>query len=153
VFVVALGIGIVAGLRSFTAPAAVSWGAHLGRIKLTWSGLVWVQSALVAGSYTLLALLEFAVDLWPKAPNRTAPASLMTRILMGSLSGACISMSGGGSAVLGGVLGAIGGIVGAFAGYEARTRLVRGLKVKDVMIAVPEDLLAIGLAYAIVFLG
>jgi uncharacterized membrane protein len=50
------------------------------------------------------------------------------------------------------VLGAIGGVIGAFAGYEARTRLVRGLKVRDAMIAVPEDLVAVGLAYMLVFL-
>ena len=29
IFVLAFGIGIVAGLRSFTAPAVVSWVAHL----------------------------------------------------------------------------------------------------------------------------
>jgi uncharacterized membrane protein len=30
VLALALGIGFVAGLRSLTAPAAVSWAAHLG---------------------------------------------------------------------------------------------------------------------------
>jgi uncharacterized membrane protein len=30
VFFLAVGIGIVAGLRALTAPAAVSWGARLG---------------------------------------------------------------------------------------------------------------------------
>lgn len=34
VFAFALGIGIVAGLRSMTAPAAVSWAAHLGWLNL-----------------------------------------------------------------------------------------------------------------------
>src|SRR2546430_9161611 len=29
-FAVALGIGIVAGLRALTAPAVVAWAAHLG---------------------------------------------------------------------------------------------------------------------------
>ena len=31
-------IGVVAGLRALTAPAAVSWAAHLGWLKLegTW---------------------------------------------------------------------------------------------------------------------
>ncbi len=34
IFVFAAGIGFVAGLRSLTAPAAVSWAAHLGFLPL-----------------------------------------------------------------------------------------------------------------------
>src|SRR5258705_10981100 len=34
VFVLALGIGIVAGLRSLTAPAVVAWGAPLSWLDL-----------------------------------------------------------------------------------------------------------------------
>ena len=55
-------------------------------------------------------------------------------------------------AVAGAVLGAMGGVIGAFAGFEARTRLVSGLKVKGAVIAIAEDIVAIGLACAIVFL-
>jgi uncharacterized membrane protein len=36
--------------------------------------------------------------------------------------------------------------MGAFAGYELRKRLAAGLKVKDLFIAIPEDLVAIGFA-------
>ena len=32
--VLALVMGIVAGLRAMTAPAAISWGARLGWLKL-----------------------------------------------------------------------------------------------------------------------
>jgi uncharacterized membrane protein len=42
--------------------------------------------------------------------------------------------------------------VGAFAGYKARTGLVRKLAVRDFMIAIPEDLVAIGLSVAAVCL-
>jgi uncharacterized membrane protein len=51
---------------------------------------------------------------------------------------------------VGAVLGGIGGVIGAFGGYQARTRLVRALNVKDIFIAIPEDLVAIGLAYFLV---
>jgi uncharacterized membrane protein len=47
-------------------------------------------------------------------------------------------------------MGGIGGLIGAFAGYEFRRRLVSGLKFKDMIIAVLEDLIAIGLALLIV---
>jgi uncharacterized membrane protein len=50
-------------------------------------------------------------------------------------------------------LGAVGGVLGAFLGYEARTRLVKGLEVRDALIAIPEDLIAIGLAYFLVSAG
>jgi uncharacterized membrane protein len=41
-------------------------------------------------------------------------------------------------------------VIGAFAGYQARKRLVSGLKVRDIVVAVLEDLVALGLAYLIV---
>jgi uncharacterized membrane protein len=48
------------------------------------------------------------------------------------------------------VLGGFGSVIGAFVGYEARRRLVSGLKVKDLGVAILEDMVAIGLAYFIV---
>ena len=74
----------------------------------------------------------------------------MARILMGGLCGACVVLSADQSWLAGAVLGGIGGVLGAFAGYEARKRLVQGLKVKDIVIAIPEDLVAIALGYFIV---
>jgi uncharacterized membrane protein len=69
---------------------------------------------------------------------------------MGGMSGACLCASAAQSLLPGAALGGIGGVIGAFAGYEARTRLVKGLAVKDVFIAIPEDLVAMGLAYLLV---
>ena len=46
--------------------------------------------------------------------------------------------------LLGAVLGGVGGVVGGFAGYEARTRLVKALKVPDTVVALLEDAVAIG---------
>jgi len=148
----ALGIGFVAGLRSMTAPAVVSWGAHLGRLGLRGSALGFVGTAEFAVLATVMAAVEFVVDLLPQAPNRTEPASLVVRMITGGLCGACLSVAGGHSAMAGATLGAMGGVLGAFVGFEARTRLVKALKVPGAMVAIPEDLVAIGLAYAIVFL-
>jgi uncharacterized membrane protein len=69
---------------------------------------------------------------------------------MGLLTGACLGVAGGASLVVGAILGAIGAVAGAFAGYQARVGLVRALKVPDFAIAIPEDLIAIGLAVLIV---
>ncbi|MGH7509713.1 MAG: DUF4126 family protein [Gemmatimonadales bacterium] len=147
----ALGIGFVAGLRSFTAPAAVSWAAHLGWLNLDGSPLGFMGSPAAVAIFSILAVAEYVADKLPRTPNRTTPGPLIGRIVMGGLSGACIGVSAGQLLVAGMVLGGIGGVIGAFVGYEARRRLVRGLKVKDVVIAVGEDLVAIGLAYFLVF--
>lgn len=143
----ALVIGFSSGLRTFTAPAVVCWAAHLGRINLhgTAFSFMGLKAALVI--FTLLALGEYVFDLLPKVPNRTSPPALIARILSGGLCGACLFTSAGHAWIVGALLGGIAAVVGAFAGYHARKNLVQSLKVKDAMIAIPEDLVAIGLAY------
>jgi uncharacterized membrane protein len=152
VFALVVGIGIVAGLRSLTAPAMVSWAAYLGWLNLGGSALAFMGSLAAVVIFSLLAIVEFVGDVLPTTPSRTAPAPLIARIVMGGLSGACLCAAAGQSLLAGAVLGGIGGIVGAFAGYQARMRLVRGLGVKDIFIAIPEDLVAIGFAYLFVSL-
>jgi uncharacterized membrane protein len=149
-FALAVGIGIVAGLRSLTAPAAVSWAARLGWLDLHGSPLAFMGSGVTVAIVSVLAIGEYVSDLLPKTPSRTTPGPLIARIVMGGLSGACLCASANQSLLIGAVVGGIGGVIGAFSGYEARKRLVSGLKVKDAMIAIPEDLVAIGFAYFLV---
>jgi uncharacterized membrane protein len=146
----ALGIGIVAGLRALTAPAVVSWAAHLGWLHLEGTPLAFMGSTIAVAIFTVLALVEYVTDQLPKTPPRTAPPGLIARLVTGALSGACLALSGGASLLAGVVLGAIGAVIGAFGGYKARTGLVRALNVKDIFIAIPEDLVAIGLGFLIV---
>jgi uncharacterized membrane protein len=94
--------------------------------------------------FVLLALVELIADKLPSTPSRTKPVGLIARIVLGGLSGAGVVVSGAQSIVLGAVLGAVGGVAGAFAGYEARTRLVKALKVPDFVVALLEDAVAIG---------
>lgn len=148
--VLAVGIGIVAGLRSLTAPTAVSWAAHLGWLDLQDTRLGFMGSTLTVAILSLAALLEYVADLLPTTPRRTLPGPLVGRIVLGGFSGACLTVSAGQSWLMGAVAGAVGGLVGTFGGYEIRKRLVRGLKVKDRFVAIPEDLVAILLAFLIV---
>jgi uncharacterized membrane protein len=144
--VLAVGIGIVAGLRSMTAPAVTAWAARLGWINLGGSHLEFMGSTWAVVVFTLAAVGEFITDLLPNTPPRTAAPGLIARIVTGSLSGACIGAAGGASAWAAGLLGAAGGVIGAFGGYRVRVGLVRALKVPDFVIAIAEDLVAIGLA-------
>ena len=150
-FALALGVGFSSGLRTFTAPAVVCWAAHLGRINLHGSSLAFLGSTAALVVFTVLALSEYVFDLLPKAPNRTDPGSLIARIVSGGLCGASLYVSAGQAWAVGAFLGAIGAVIGAFAGFHARKKLVEALKVKDAMIAIPEDLVAIALAYLLVF--
>ena len=146
IFAFAIGIGFTAGLRSLTPPAVVAWAAHIGWLNLQNSPLAFMGSIIAVIIFSLLALFELFVDLQPSTQKRTAPVPLIARILTGALCGACLCAASTQALIIGAILGAIGGIIGAFVGYETRKKLVAALNIKDIFIALLEDLVTIGLA-------
>jgi uncharacterized membrane protein len=146
VFVFAFGIGVVAGLRSLLAPAIVAWAAHFDLLNLNGSPLAFMGSRTALVIFTVFAIVELIGDKLPKTPKRTAVAPLVARILLGGLSGACLFVAAGKSLLAGTLLGGIGGVIGAFVGYEIRRRIVNNLHVKDLFVAICEDVVAIALA-------
>lgn len=149
VLVLAFLIGVVAGLRALTAPAAVSWAAKLGWLNLEGTPFAFLQYTISAAIFTVLAIGELVNDKLPKTPSRKAPASFAVRIVMGAFSGGAIGASRQ-SLVAGLILGAIGAVVGTLGGYEARVRLAKAFAGKDLPIALLEDLVAIACAFLIV---
>jgi uncharacterized membrane protein len=143
-------IGVIAGLRSLTAPAVTAWAAHLGWLNLRNTSLAFLGSTAAVAVLTFLALVELVTDKLPVTPSRLKAPGLIARFVMGGLSGAAVALAGVHSLALGAVLGAAGGIAGAFAGYQVRTRLVRALSVPDFVFAVLEDLVAIAAGLCIV---
>jgi uncharacterized membrane protein len=146
-FAFAAGIGAVAGLRSLLAPAAVAWAAHLDWLHLQETPLGFMQSNVALAIFSLLAVGELVADLLPQTPKRTDLAPLVARMLSGGFCGACLCASGDKSLTIGAALGAAGAVMGAFAGYEIRRRLVSGLNTRDYVVALAEDLVALGLAW------
>jgi uncharacterized membrane protein len=144
VLLLALAIGVIAGLRSLTAPAVTSWAAHLGWLPVHNTPFHFMASAVAMVIFSLLAFAELVIDQLPSTPSRTAPPGLIARIVTGSLSAATIAASAGQNAWIGAALGALGGVAGAFGGYQVRTKLVRALRVPDFVIAILEDIVAIG---------
>src|SRR5881227_1604572 len=132
----AFGVGVAAGLRSLSPPAVVAWAAHLGWLNLSDSPLRFMASTIAVVIFSLLAVFELIADLLPQMGKRTAPVPLAARILMGGLCGACLYAASNQPLV-----------IGAFAGYEIRRRSVAALQVKDIFIALLEDLITISLAY------
>jgi uncharacterized membrane protein len=145
-FGLALGIGFVAGLRSLLAPAAVAWAARLGWMNLHDSPFAFIESSLALVALSILALGELVADLLPMVPKRTALAPLLARMISGGFCGACLCASANRSLMIGAALGAVAAVSGAFAGYEIRRWLVANLKIKDVVVALSEDLIALTLA-------
>jgi uncharacterized membrane protein len=140
----AFAIGIVAGLRSLTAPATSAWAAHLNWLYLQGTAFRFMGSTAAVAIFTVLAIVELVTDKLASTPSRTALPGLIARIVLGGLSGAVVAVAGSKGFALGAVLGAVGGVAGAFAGYQIRTRLVKALKVPDFVVALIEDAVAIG---------
>jgi uncharacterized membrane protein len=143
VLALALGIGVIAGLRALTAPATVSWAAHLGWIQLAGSHLSWMSSIITVAIFTLAAIGEIVNDKLPKTPPRTAPPSIVIRMVMGAFAAATLSVGTGGPLWIGALLGAIGALIGTFGGYYVRTGVVKALHSPDWPIALVEDAVAV----------
>jgi uncharacterized membrane protein len=148
VYLLALLIGIVAGLRALTPIAAVSWAASLGHLSLRGTWLTFLGYVAAPYIATLLAAVELFTDQLPSTPSRKAPPGFAARIVTGGLSGAAIGIAGG--AWLGGlVAGIVGAVIGTFAGFALRTRLA-GVFGRDRPAALIEDFVAIVAAIVIV---
>jgi uncharacterized membrane protein len=148
-YVLAFLIGVVAGLRSMTAPAAVSWAARLGWLHVENTWLAFLGYAAVPYIVSVLAIGELIADKLPKTPSRKSPPGFIGRILTGGLSGAAIGATGA-SWIIGLAAGIAGAIVGTLGGYEFRARLVKAIGGNDLPIALLEDVIAIGAAFFIV---
>jgi uncharacterized membrane protein len=146
-FVLPLLIGIVAGLRTMTAPAAVSWAARVGWLNLAPTALAFLGYAFTPWILTAFALGELVTDQLPTTPSRTVPIQFGARILMGALSGAAVGASGG-ALVMGLIAGIVGAFIGTLGGRAFRGWLAGALG-SDRPAAFIEDAVAIGGAFLI----
>ncbi|MER9440698.1 DUF4126 domain-containing protein [Mesorhizobium sp. M0340] len=140
-YILALLIGVVAGLRAMTAPAAVAWGAWLGWLPVAGTWASFMGHWIAVGVFTILAIAELVTDQLPSTPSRKVPQQFGTRIVLGAFTGAVIGATGG--AIIGGpIAGAIGAVIGTLGGAEARKRLAIAFG-KDPPAAFIEDAVAI----------
>jgi len=146
--VLALLIGIIAGLRAFTAPAAVSWAAKFGTLQLAGTHLAFLGATVTTWIITALALFELVNDQNPKTPSRKVPPQFIARIVMGSFSGAAIGLALG-NLWIGFFCGAAGAVIGTLGGAAVRGKLAAAFG-KDLPAGLLEDAIAILGAYLIV---
>ena len=157
--VIALAIGIIAGLRALMPLAAVSWAARLGYLALGGTHLAFLGYAATPWIFTVLELLEIYNDKLPKTPSRLIPPQFITRVVTGSLAGATIGYGLGCpwqgtncaymGILIGAVCGALGAVLGTLGGAKARGALAKAFG-KALPAAITEDLIAIIGSYLII---
>lgn len=157
VLLLALLIGVVAGLRALTAPAVVAWAGLLGWLSLdgTWAG--WVAHPITLTVLTILAVGELITDQLPSTPSRRVPMQFVARLVTGAFSGAVLATGAVLHPTAWVVVGAIGAaligvVLGTLGGAEARKRLVAGTGGRDLPVALVEDVIAVAGGFAVVAL-
>lgn len=147
-YLLALGIGFIAGLRAMTAPAAIAWAAWLGWFSLAGTALAFMGSVWAVGVLSFLAIFELVGDQLPSTPSRKVPLQFGTRLVMGGLSGAAIGAAAG--VLLASLAcGIAGAVLGTYIGAAVRGALAKAFG-RDLPAALIEDLVAIGGALLIV---
>lgn len=139
--VLAILIGIVAGLRALTAPAVLSWAAHAGAVGLAGTPFAFMGNQWAPWILTFAAAIELFTDQLPSTPSRKVPVQFAARILTGGLCGATIGATGG-FVVYGLVAGIIGAGIGTYGGAAARAKLAASFG-KDPPAALIEDAVAV----------
>ena len=102
----ALGLGFVSGLRTFTPVAAV----------MLVRGSIWGIVMAIA------AVAEYVWDVLPNTPSRTQARGLSARVVSGAFVGWMIATMHDGSGMFGAIAGIAGAVIGAYAGQAGASR-------------------------------
>ena len=147
--VLAILIGVAAGLRAVTPIAAIAWGAYLGWIDLSATPLAFMGNIIAVIIITVLAIAELISDQLPNTPSRKVPVQFGTRIVLGAFAGALLMLD---NWIIGAILGAVGAVLGTYGGADIRARLAKSFG-RDLPAALIEDVAAVVLAFLLVYLA
>ncbi len=135
------GLGVVAGMRSLSAPALLSQRLSqdtevtVGRIEQV------LASKVGARTLAVLALGELVADKLPQTPARIAPPSLVIRLLSGAFVGASVARRDKRPVLGPALIGAAGALASSFAFYTLRKFATQRLRVPNVVAGLLEDAL------------
>jgi uncharacterized membrane protein len=147
-YVLALLIGVIAGLRAMTAPLAISLAAHFDWLDLNGTFLAFLGYQWTPLILAIAAIGELITDQLPSTPSRKVPVQFGTRILMGAVTGGAIGVAAG-SLWIGAIVGVIGAIIGTLGGSAVRAKLAAAFG-RDRPAALIEDVVALAGAALIV---
>ncbi|MFY0579024.1 DUF4126 family protein [Cystobacter fuscus] len=139
-----LGLGVLAGMRGFSAPALL--GFHFSREPRAApaGNLGLLASPLVSRALAVLTAGEVVADKTPWIPARISPPALVGRALSGALVGAALAPRRPLTPVHA-VLGAAAAVASSFTFYALRRFMTRRLGVPNVVAGLAEDALAAAL--------
>ena len=144
-FWLATGLGILAGMRTASAPVITN---HILSKQnsgyLAKSSLNFMQSDRVAIVLKVFAAGELIGDKLPSTPNRIKPIGVIFRCISGSLVGASIYKASGNNALTGAFVGSIAAFGSTFGSYFLRKSIVNKFDLFDPLIGAIEDALVIG---------
>jgi len=146
-----VGLGLLAGMRTSSAPAITSHIlSHHHSRQLSHSSLAFMQSDKVATALKIFVIAELIGDKLPSAPNRIKPVGLIARCLSGALAGASIYKASGNQPLAGALVGSAAALASTFGSFLLRKSIVRQTRIFDPVIGALEDALVIGAGVGIV---
>ena len=150
----ALLLGFVSGLRSQVPFALLAVQARRGEFD---PGPGAAARRFASREGVLGAVLaaggELVADKLPMTPSRLTAGPFLQRLATGGAVGAAVHYDAGHPRALGLLLGAAGAGAGAWAGTRARAALTERTALPAALVAAAEDLVAVGLAVAVLGAG
>ena len=143
-------VGIIAGMRSMSAPALMS--DHFSKEhsrEFEDSTLSFLASPTSAAVFKTLAVGEMAADKTPFVPDRIAAPSLAFRAVSGLVCGAAICSAERERADIGAAVGGASAVASTFAFYYLRREIGSRLGLPDPILGVSEDALVVALSSAV----
>jgi uncharacterized membrane protein len=135
-----IGLGVLAGMRSMTAPALLSHSLSKNRSKAFGkSRLSFLQSPTTATVLKVMAGGEMIGDKLPNAPDRTVPPVLGGRIMSGALVGAATYKAAGGKPLTGALFGSLAAIGATYGALALRKALDKASGLPDPVWGLTED--------------
>lgn len=144
----AAGIGMIAGMRSMSAPAlATHLLSNRKRDQASSPVVRFMSQAKIARFFAVAAAGELVGDKLPFIPSRTDPGPLCGRAMFGAIS--AYAVDDGTSPFVSGTLGLAAAVISAFTFYHLRKKAGEETKLADPLWGVIEDLLVLLVACGI----
>ena len=150
----ALLLGFVTGIRSQVPIALLAIEAEGGRFD-PGSGKLARRFASREGMLGAVVAAggELVADKLPATPSRLTPGPFLQRLATGGTVGAAVHYDAGHPRALGALLGAAGAGAGAYVATKVRAAAAARGRLPQPLLGAVEDLLAAGLAVAVVAAG
>jgi uncharacterized membrane protein len=137
-------IGIIAGMRSISAPALVSnYLADKQSVEIDKSSFRFLASQNTANVLTLLAIGEMIADKLPIVPDRISPVPLIGRGISGGICGAALCIAEDERPEIGALAGLTGAIISTYGFYYLRGKLSENTGIPNLLLGLAEDALAV----------